>query len=52
MDTKTTLMLGGNAGSRSGETVFEWDPPGTWPAAVRDLAAAYVTYYPDLERGA
>jgi uncharacterized protein YbjT (DUF2867 family) len=35
-------------GSRSGEPRFDWDDPGTWDAALRDVDAAYVTYYPDV----
>lgn len=36
------------AGSRSGQPPFDWADPATWSAAVRDVAAVYVTYYPDL----
>lgn len=35
-------------GSRSGQPPFDWADPATWPPAVRDVAAIYVTYYPDL----
>ena len=35
-------------GSRSGQPPFDWVDPATWPPAVRDVAAVYVTYYPDL----
>lgn len=35
-------------GSRSGKPPFEWSDPATWPAVVRDVAAVYITYYPDL----
>jgi len=35
-------------GSRSGQPPFDWADPDTWPPAVRDIAAVYVTYYPDL----
>jgi uncharacterized protein YbjT (DUF2867 family) len=35
-------------GSRSGQPPFDWSDPATWPPAVRDVAAVYVTYYPDL----
>ncbi len=35
-------------GSRSGQPPFDWADPATWPPAVRDIAAVYVTYYPDL----
>ena len=35
-------------GSRSGQPPFDWADPATWPPAVRDMAAVYVTYYPDL----
>ena len=36
------------AGSRSGEPPFDWEKPSTWPAALRDVGAVYVSYYPDL----
>lgn len=36
------------AGSRSSEIPFDWENPATWPAALRDVRAAYITYYPDL----
>ncbi|MGW8767615.1 NmrA family transcriptional regulator [Streptomyces sp. NPDC055815] len=36
------------AGSRSGETVFDWEAPETWGPALRGADAAYVAYYPDL----
>jgi uncharacterized protein YbjT (DUF2867 family) len=35
-------------GSRSGEPPFDWDNPNTWPAALRNVGAVYITYYPDL----
>lgn len=35
-------------GSRSGQPPFDWAEPATWPSAVRDAAAVYITYYPDL----
>src|SRR5262245_4203993 len=35
-------------GSRSGEVPFDWDDRTTWPGALRNVGAAYVTYYPDL----
>jgi uncharacterized protein YbjT (DUF2867 family) len=34
--------------SRSGQARFDWADPSTWEAAVRDVHAAYVSYYPDL----
>jgi uncharacterized protein YbjT (DUF2867 family) len=36
------------AGSRSGDTRFDWADPTTWQAALQGASAAYVTYYPDL----
>lgn len=36
------------SGSRSGETVFDWEDPRTWPAALSGASAAYVTYVPDI----
>jgi uncharacterized protein YbjT (DUF2867 family) len=35
-------------GSRSGEPPFDWEDETTWAPALRDVAAVYVTYYPDL----
>ncbi len=35
-------------GSRSAEPPFDWDHPDTWPAALENVGAAYVSYYPDL----
>jgi uncharacterized protein YbjT (DUF2867 family) len=35
-------------GSRSGEAPFDWEDPATWEPALKDVAAAYVSYYPDL----
>jgi uncharacterized protein YbjT (DUF2867 family) len=35
-------------GSRSGETIFDWEDPRTGPAALGEASAAYVTYVPDL----
>ncbi|WP_217632422.1 SDR family oxidoreductase [Ruania alba] len=34
--------------SRSGDHPFDWTNPHTWPAAVDGVAAAYLTYQPDL----
>lgn len=36
------------AGSRSGAPAFDWDDPATWPAALRDVGAVYVSFQPDL----
>ncbi|MGA5195493.1 NmrA family transcriptional regulator [Streptomyces exfoliatus] len=36
------------AGSRTGETPFDWEDPATWAPALRGADAAYVAYYPDL----
>jgi uncharacterized protein YbjT (DUF2867 family) len=36
------------AGSRAGTPPFDWADERTWPAAVHEVAAAYVVYYPDL----
>lgn len=35
-------------GSRSGAPPFDWTVPGTWAAALEDVAAVYVSFYPDL----
>ncbi len=35
-------------GTRSGGVPFDWDDRGTWEPALRDVAAVYVSYYPDL----
>jgi uncharacterized protein YbjT (DUF2867 family) len=34
--------------SRSTDPPFDWEDPKTWERALRGVAAAYVTYYPDL----
>jgi uncharacterized protein YbjT (DUF2867 family) len=36
------------AGSRSGKPPFDWDDKATWAPALRNTAAVYITYYPDL----
>lgn len=36
------------AGSRNGETVFDWESPDTWAPALKGMQRAYVNYYPDL----
>lgn len=35
-------------GSRSGEPPFDWENAATWPAALKNIEAAYITYFPDL----
>lgn len=35
-------------GSRVGEPPFDWENANTWPAVLRDVEAAYISYYPDL----
>jgi uncharacterized protein YbjT (DUF2867 family) len=35
-------------GSRAGEPPFDWENSATWPAALRNADAVYVSYYPDL----
>jgi len=35
-------------GSRSGTPSFDWEDAGTWAAAVKDMDAVYLSYYPDL----
>ncbi len=34
--------------SRSTEIPFDWSAPQSWPAALCDVSAAYLTYHPDL----
>ncbi|HEX6853444.1 MAG TPA: NAD(P)H-binding protein [Candidatus Polarisedimenticolaceae bacterium] len=36
------------AGTRRSAVPFDWNDPATWPAALRDVRAAYVVYAPDL----
>lgn len=36
------------AGSRSGTPAFDWQDQATWPAALRDVGAVYVSFQPDL----
>jgi uncharacterized protein YbjT (DUF2867 family) len=35
-------------GSRSAQPSFEWENRGTWPAALLNVDAVYISYYPDL----
>jgi uncharacterized protein YbjT (DUF2867 family) len=35
-------------GSRSATPSFDWDKRGTWPAALTNVDAIYISYYPDL----
>lgn len=35
-------------GSRNADRPFVWEDPATWPAVLEGVAAAYVTYSPDL----
>ncbi|NQU58584.1 MAG: NAD(P)H-binding protein [Rhodospirillales bacterium] len=35
-------------GSRNSPVPFDWDLPETWVEALRDVSAAYVSYFPDL----
>lgn len=35
-------------GSRSAKAPFDWEKPATWPGALTDVGAAYISYYPDL----
>ncbi|MEM9342159.1 MAG: NmrA family NAD(P)-binding protein [Pseudomonadota bacterium] len=35
-------------GTRHAPIPFDWEDPGTWPAALDGVRAAYVTYFPDL----
>lgn len=35
-------------GSRSAEPPFDWEDQGTWAAALQDVEAVYLSYYPDL----
>lgn len=36
------------AGSRSAIPAFNWENPGTWEAALKDIQSVYVSYHPDL----
>ena len=35
-------------GSRSGDPSFDWEDRSTWAPALRGVASAYVSYFPDL----
>ena len=35
-------------GSRTGEPPFDWANAATWPGALRNIDAVYISYYPDL----
>jgi nucleoside-diphosphate-sugar epimerase len=43
-----TLGMPVRIGSRSGEPPFDWEDQGTWAAALLNVGAVYMTYYPDL----
>ena len=36
------------SGSRSAEPAFDWEDPGTWPAALDGVGAVYVCFQPDI----
>jgi uncharacterized protein YbjT (DUF2867 family) len=44
----TARGLPARVGSRAGDPPFDWADQSTWPAAVRDVTAAYLVYYPDV----
>ncbi|AZK97444.1 MULTISPECIES: Rossmann-fold NAD(P)-binding domain-containing protein [Streptomyces] len=44
----TAAGLRVRAGSRTGETVFDWEAPDTWAPALKGADLAYVNYFPDL----
>lgn len=44
----TVLGMPVKIGSRSGEPPFDWEDQTTWAAALQNIGAAYITYYPDL----
>jgi len=35
-------------GSRHSDPPFDWQDPGTWPAALRGAEAVYISFFPDL----
>lgn len=35
-------------GSRSGSPAFDWEKPHTWSTVLDNIAAVYISYYPDL----
>jgi uncharacterized protein YbjT (DUF2867 family) len=48
VDRLTARGIPVRAGSRSGTPPFDWADERTWPGVLRNVAAAYVVYYPDL----
>jgi hypothetical protein len=44
----TALGRPARVGSRSGRPRFDWQDQATWGPALDDVAAVYVSYYPDL----
>ncbi|MFE0426504.1 NmrA family NAD(P)-binding protein [Streptomyces sp. NPDC058953] len=44
----TAAGLTVRAGSRTGDTVFDWTAPATWAPALKGADLAYVNYFPDL----
>lgn len=43
-----TRNLPVRVGSRSGEPSFDWENSATWPGALRNVDAVYISYYPDV----
>jgi uncharacterized protein YbjT (DUF2867 family) len=43
-----TRNLPVRVGSRSGEPPFDWENPATWPGALQNVHAVYISYYPDV----
>lgn len=48
IDRLTRLDVPVRGVSRSTPVPFDWERPATWPAALRGVTTAYVTYYPDV----
>src|SRR5919108_903526 len=48
VDRLTARGVPVRVGSRSGEPPFDWEDQSTWAPVMRDAAAAYISFYPDI----
>ena len=48
VDRLTARGLPVRVGSRSASIPFAWEDESTWAPALRDVRAAYISYFPDL----
>jgi uncharacterized protein YbjT (DUF2867 family) len=48
VDRLTARGVPVRVGSRSGEPPFDWEDRSTWAPVMRGVAAAYISFYPDI----